>query len=247
MNQILVTEKLYITPEIKRKKKVYKFEFFISLVIVCVLSSYYIYAEYNKNKDEAVSQDILAQANIVGEDQTTKTQDKLVVMLNNDVNTIAEDAEVENLNLDEETKSVLNKEFVTSDGNVYKPIATIRIPKINIYYPILSDTTEELLKKAPTKFLGADPNEVGNFCIAGHNYRNKKFFSKVPTLTNGDIIEITDTKGRMVKYTVYNKYNVTEDDMTPTSPLTNGRKDITLITCTDDSKERVIVKATEVL
>ena len=68
----------------------------------------------------------------MGEDQTTKTEDKLVVMLNNDVNTIAEDAEVENLNLDEETKSVLNKEFVTSDGNVYKPIATIRIPKINI-------------------------------------------------------------------------------------------------------------------
>ena len=25
MNQILVTEKLYITPEIKRKKKLYKF------------------------------------------------------------------------------------------------------------------------------------------------------------------------------------------------------------------------------
>ena len=79
MNQILVTEKLYITPELKRKKKFYKFEFFLSLLVVCVLSSYYIYAEYNKNRDEAVSQDILAQANIVGEDQTTKPTDKLVV------------------------------------------------------------------------------------------------------------------------------------------------------------------------
>ena len=88
MNQILVTEKLYITPEIKRKKKLYKFEFFISLVVVCVLSSYYIYAEYNKNKDEAVSQEILAGANIVGEDQTTKPTEKLVVMLDNDVNTV---------------------------------------------------------------------------------------------------------------------------------------------------------------
>lgn len=246
MNQILVTEKLYITPEIKRKKKVYKFEFLISLVIVCVLSSYYIYAEYNKNRDEAVSQDILSQANIVGEDQTTKPTDKLVVMLDNDVNTLGTDDDAM-ASLDEETKSVLSEEFITADGQVYKPIATIRIPKINIYYPILSETSEELLKKAPTKFWGCDPNEVGNFCIAGHNYRNKKFFSKVPTLENGDIIEITDTKGRTVKYTVYNKYNVTEEDMSPTSPLTNGRKDITLITCTDDSKERVIVKATEVL
>ena len=31
MNQILVTEKLYVTPELKRKKKVYKFNFIISI------------------------------------------------------------------------------------------------------------------------------------------------------------------------------------------------------------------------
>ena len=245
MNQILVTEKLYITPELKRKKKFYKFEFFLSLLVVCVLSSYYIYAEYNKNRDEAVSQDILAQANIVGEDQTTKPTDKLVVMLDNDANTVDDSSALDNL--DDETKNVLSEEFTTADGQVYKPIATIRISKINIYYPILSETTDELLKKAPTKFMYGEPNEVGNFCIAGHNYRNKKFFSKVPTLENGDIIEITDTKGRTVKYTVYNKYTVTADDMSPVSQLTNGRKDITLITCTNDSKERVIVKATEVL
>ncbi len=244
MNQILVTEKLYITPELKRKKKFYKFELFISFLIVCVLSSYYIYAEYNKNRDEAFSQALLAQANIIGEDQTTKPTDKLVVNLDNDAN-VVDDSALDNL--DEETKNILTEEFTTADGQVYKPIATIRISKINIYYPILSETTDELLKKAPTKFWGCNPNEVGNFCIAGHNYRNKKFFSKVPTLENGDVIEITDTKGRTVKYTVYNKYTVSPEDMSPISPLTNGRKDITLITCTNDSKERVIVKATEVL
>ena len=31
MNQILVTKKLYITPELKRKKKIYKFDFIISV------------------------------------------------------------------------------------------------------------------------------------------------------------------------------------------------------------------------
>lgn len=81
-----------------------------------------------------------------------------------------------------------------------------------------------IIKKAPTKFMYGEPNEVGNFCIAGHNYRNKKFFSKVPTLENGDIIEITDTKGRTVKYTVYNKYTVTDDDMSPVSQLTMVEK-----------------------
>ena len=28
MNQILVTEKIYVTPELKKKKKTYKIEFF---------------------------------------------------------------------------------------------------------------------------------------------------------------------------------------------------------------------------
>ena len=187
----------------------------------------------------------MAQANIVGEDQTTKPTDKLVVNLDNDANVVDDSAALDNL--DAESKNIFTEEFTTADGQVFKPIATIRIPKIDVYYPILSETTDELLKKAPTKFWGCDPNEVGNFCIAGHNYRNKKFFSKVPTLENGDVIEITDTKGRTVKYTVYNKYTVIPEDVSPISPLTNGRKDITLITCTNDSKNRVIVKATEVL
>ncbi len=244
MNQILVTEKLYITPEIKKKKKFYKVEFFISLVLVCVLSSYYIYAEYNKNRDEEISEEILAQTNIVGEDQTVKDDDKLVVMLDNDVEA---NPEIEQ-QLDEENQEIMQQEYVTVGGEKYSPIASIEIPKINIKYPILSETSVELLKKAPTYFWGAYPNEVGNFCVAGHNYRNKKFFSKVPTLENGDIIIITDyQKGRTVKYSVYDKYEVNDDDMSPTSQLTNGRKDITLITCTNDSKARVIVKATEVI
>lgn len=45
MNQILVTEKLYITPEIKRKKRMYKIRFFLSVFLICILFSYYIYAE----------------------------------------------------------------------------------------------------------------------------------------------------------------------------------------------------------
>ena len=59
MNQILVTEKLYITPELKRKKKIYKFNFIISIFLVFVLTSIYIYAEYDRNKSEATSKQIL--------------------------------------------------------------------------------------------------------------------------------------------------------------------------------------------
>ena len=60
MNQILVTEKLYITPELKRKKNIYKIRFFLSIFLICLLCSYYIYAENDRNKSEEVSKQILA-------------------------------------------------------------------------------------------------------------------------------------------------------------------------------------------
>ena len=85
MNQILVTEKLYITPELKRKKKIYKFDFIISIFLVCILTSLYIYAEYDRNKSAAVSQNILEEMNQtisnVEEDTTIAKDDVLLVVL----------------------------------------------------------------------------------------------------------------------------------------------------------------------
>ena len=121
----------------------------------------------------------------------------------------------------------------------------MNIEKIDISYPILNKTTEEIMKIAPAKFWGSAPNEVGNLCIVGHNYRNTKFFSKIHTLEEGDIIEIIDMSGRAVKYAVYNVYEVEPEDTTCTSQLTKGKKEITLITCTNDSKKRIVVKARE--
>jgi LPXTG-site transpeptidase (sortase) family protein len=120
------------------------------------------------------------------------------------------------------------------------------IPSIDVNYPILSETSDKLLKVSVCKFWGCNPNEVGNLCIAGHNYRNSKFFSKVLKLTVGDIIEITDLGDRTLKYSVYDKFTVDPTDVSCTSQLTNGKKIVTLITCTNDSKQRVVVKAKEI-
>lgn len=235
MNQILVSEKIYVTPNMKRKKKFFKFEFFLSVFLVCLLSSYYIYAEYDRNKSEQVSQEILA--NMVFEKPEEKLESIIVIL-----NSAFAEQEVD---LTEEPAEIPSVQISTaSDGTEYYTIGRINIPKIDVDYPIFSETTTELLKKSPCKFWGADPNQVGNFCIVVHNYRNKKFFSKVPTLEYGDIIEITDLSGKTVKYFVYDKHEVDPDDTADTTQLTNGRTEITLITCTNDSKRRVIVKAT---
>ena len=250
MNQILVTKKLYITPELKRKKKVYKMEFFISVFLICVLIFAYIYAEYNRNKDEQVSQEILADFEIPEQDTTVAKNNVLVVLLD-DVPQERE-SEIDNKVNQQEIRVQNQVTQNTSNGYQYRTIATIQIPKINLTYPVidgLTDSTaetEELLKISPTKFWGPNPNEVGNFCIVGHNYRNTRFFSKVPTLDTGDIVQITDLSGKMIQYKVYNKYQVDPTDVSCTTQLKNRKREITLITCTDDSKHRVVVKAREV-
>ena len=231
MNQILVTKKLYITPELKRKKKIYKFDFILSIVLICVLVSAYAYATYERNKSEAVSQEILS--GITTEDNTVVDDDVLVVYLDGEAP--AQTSQVD---------SNENQTVTTSDGNTYSTVATISIPKIDVNYPVLSETSDELLKIAPCKFWGPNANEVGNFCIVGHNYRNSKFFSKVPNLEVGDTMKLTDSTGRTLTYVIYDKYTVDPTNVSCTSQLTNGKKEVTLITCTDDSKQRVIVKAT---
>ena len=82
MNQILVTEKLYVTPELKRKKRIYKIELFLSVFLICLLFSYYIYAEYDRNKSEEVSKEILAEIKEQVDTTVKKDEnDKIVVIL----------------------------------------------------------------------------------------------------------------------------------------------------------------------
>ena len=245
MNQILIDEKLYVTPELKKKKKMFKFEFILSVFLLCVLSSYAIYAEYDRNKSEQVSQEILA--GITFEPETEIIEEEVTVII---LNAIPEEeeiiAETQTIQTEVAVEVPEEQRSVANDGTEYYTIGVVNIPSINVNYPILSTYSDALLKIAPCKFHGPNPNEVGNLCIAGHNYRNSKFFSKVPTLENGDIIEITDLGGNTVTYAVYDKFIVYPDELECTSQLTEGRREITLITCTDDNKQRYIIKAREI-
>ena len=119
----------------------------------------------------------------------------------------------------------------TSSGKSYTSIGLIRIPSLNIKYQILSKTSEELLKISVNKYWGCNPNEVGNMCIVGHNYKDSRFFGKLPKIKKGAKIYITDLKGKTLTYKVYDTDVIKEDDLSCTSQKTNGRVEITLITC----------------
>ena len=236
MNQILVTEKLYVTPELKRKKRIYKIQFFVSIFFIFLLSSYYIYAEYDRNKSEEVSRVLLSE--VKSEDKTTKQDSKndpiIIVLSENE----AEDAE------EVEVNEVINN--TTLNDTTYTTEAIITIPKIDITYPVLSETSDELLEISVNKYWGPKPNEVGNYCVVGHNYKNGKMFGRLHELENGDIVELEDLTGKTVKYKVYNKYIVEPTDTSCTSQLTNGRKELTSITCTNYGTQRLVVKCREV-
>lgn len=251
MNQILIADKIYITPELRRKKKIYKLNFIISIILIVILFSVYVYAEFDRNKSEEVSQDILSGMQMGEQDDTTIAQDDNVWTIALDVDWNMTDDE--NVSSNESEKTASNQEnnkltgtYKAQNGKIYNMVGQINIPSINSNYPILSETTDALLKISVCKFWGCEPNEVGNLCIAGHNYRNTRFFSKVPGLTVGDKIEITDLSGRIIEYSVYDKFTVDPTDVSCTSQLTNGKKIVTLITCTNDSKQRVVVKAKEI-
>lgn len=249
MNQILVTEKIYVTPELKRKKKVYKILFMLSIFMIISLFSVYIYAEYDRNKDESISEEILSFMTAKDDNTTISTiKNALVVKITQEA---VEDIEQENENTEEETTTQLQMATATStytapNGKKYETIGVVKIPKINLTYPILSQTTDALMKVAPCKFHGSNPNEVGNLCIIAHNYRRKGvFFSDVENLVVGDIVEIQDLSQRTLQYEVYDIHTVKPDNVADTTQKTNGRKEVTLITCTDDSEQRIIVRCKE--
>lgn len=132
--------------------------------------------------------------------------------------------------------------IANSQGKKFRVAGEISIPKININYPIIYETTEEYLKIAPTKLFGPDINEVGNLCIVGHNYKNKQFFSRIKELNVNDKVRLTTNKGEKFTYLVYDKYEINEKDLSCTSQETNGNVEVTLITCTTTKKNRLVVK-----
>jgi LPXTG-site transpeptidase (sortase) family protein len=121
-------------------------------------------------------------------------------------------------------------------------IGIIEISKINIVYPILSKSTDNLLKVSPCKFYGPLPNQYGNLCLAAHNYDDFRFFSKIDLLDIDDTINIYDNTGNVLTYTIYKKYETSSNDLSCTKQDKN-LKEITLVTCNNQNGNRIIVKA----
>ncbi len=148
------------------------------------------------------------------------------------------------------SKALQDNDNVTAEINEqiqgHKVVGIIKIPKIELEYPILENTNKETLNLSITKFWGNRINEIGNVTLAGHNNLNGTMFGKIKKLEEGDIIELTDIQNVKLKYKVFKTYVIDPNDITCILPEQEGTREITLITCTNGNKNRFIVKAREI-
>lgn len=129
----------------------------------------------------------------------------------------------------------------------YKVIGIIKIPKIELEYPILEETTKKSMLVSISRFWGGDINSLGNVSLAGHNNRvTLTMFGKNKYLNIGDSIFLTDLKNQTIEYKIYDKFETDPNDVTILGSSDDTIREVTLITCSKGHENRLILKAKEV-
>ena len=146
-----------------------------------------------------------------------------------------------------ETAPIPEKEVIDNTYMDYEVSAKLEIPKIHLETFILKNYSKNAMDISPTKFAGPYPNEPGNYCIVGHNYKKENMFSELINLNIGDELFLIDNKNGKVRYTIYDIYKVRPSNLKPIEQNTDGRREITLISCVNYADLRIIVKAAESL
>lgn len=165
---------------------------------------------------------------------------------------------MKNENKNQETLEVFSR---IDENNTEKPkiqmegydvIGTVKIPKINIEYPIVSietsnpEETKKPMKFAIVKYWGGNVNDFGNLSIAGHNNYDGTMFGKTKKLEIGDEVDLTDLTKTTIKYEIYQKFATNPNDVSVLQTEDKTVREVTLITCTNGNKERLILKAREI-
>lgn len=203
------------------KLKIYKTVLLILLIAILILAIFVVSKYVNSNINEKNLKEVVSQIYTSNE----------VIKENNNT----------------EPSKIDSIDEINAEIKCNKVVGIIKIPKINIEYPILETTTVDTLNLSITKFWGNKINEIGNVSLAGHNRLDGTMFGKTKDLQEGDIIELTDIQKVTLKYQVYKTYVTDPNDISCILPEKENVRELTLITCTNGNKNRLIIKANEIL
>lgn len=226
---------------------------FLIILIVAILAilGYFAYDTLYSKRVNDKAQTALEEF----ESATKAVKTKKVVKNTNTTNEVANTTETStslddlsnlvssNTEVEETTEITEEPEKIYYEG--IEIMGRIEIPATKVDYPVLANAGKRALEIAVGIAHGPGLNKVGNTTIYGHNYRNGNFFSNNKKLKNGDKIYITDKYGERVTYIIYNIYQADENEADYMVRDTEGRREISLQTCTDDSKARIIIWASE--
>ncbi len=212
----------------------------IAIVIICIVAGTKIYKNY---KAEQESKQAIAE--FLTSTNNTNVNNNINTDIIPDFNTIVPNNIIAGENVVIEQNDTTTTPKKVKFYKEFVMIGYIEIPKTNIEYPILTETTAEALETSVGVLYPTNPtlNEEGNVVIIGHNYRNGQFFSNNKKLSVGDKINITDESGKKLTYTIYEIFETTPEDTEYMTRDTGNNIEISLSTCTDDGSKRLVILA----
>ena len=238
-----------------------KYKNFLNIILIIIILAIigigvYVFYEYVylKRVIEANASDILDAFDKYINDINNDKDNILIVEANNSENNL----DNSNYNSNGITKNPENRYTYSGNYNSnsktgypltyggYGVLGKIELPKVGLKYPVLETLTDaNAIDVSVAVQYGVGLNKIGNTVIMGHNYRNGSFFGSNKRLSEGDKVYITDNSGLRVEYTIYKKYLTPEADYSYAQRDTNGKREITLVTCHTDNKYRLVILAKE--
>lgn len=126
-------------------------------------------------------------------------------------------------------------EMPTRQINGLDYIGYLKIEKLSLDLPILSDWSYPLIRISPARYRGSVYEN--NMIILAHNYN--AHFGYIHRLDKGDKVEFVDMDNNHFIYKVEEVEKINGDKM---KELLSGDWDLTLFTCTLGGKSRVVVR-----
>ena len=119
----------------------------------------------------------------------------------------------------------------------------IKIPALRIQAPVLEGTEQSVLREGAGHFSGTGEVGAGNYCIAAHSSTiYKEYFNALKNVQEGMQIWLYRPDKSFVTYTVSDHFIVEPSETWILDDFGDDR--VTLVTCTDDGTQRLVVVGT---
>ena len=187
-----------------------------SLIILCLIGIILVALSLTLDyKSEKIKNDLIENYKINSEEQEHKNEDNQI------------EQNIDNGKSNIQVNKKINSSVNTKNENI---IGILKISSINLEAPIMLG--EENLNYVVAKYRNSPSfGESGNVILAGHNNMNGSIFRSLHKLKIGTIYKYKITTREIVE---------PNDPSLLTQDL--SKKEITLITCTNHAKQRLILK-----